>query len=104
MANKDSKETKNSEIEESSTTEKVAEALKKIITSGSATEVSKEIIGTVFGQALKAKDDITLRVSNEMISLVRKIDFVKEFSKFAENHKFRINAEIEIIRKENDQK
>ena len=35
-----------------------------------------------------------------MIGLVRKIDFVKEFSKFAENHKFKITAEVEIFKKE----
>jgi hypothetical protein len=100
MANNDKKEKSG---EGPSTTEKLGDALKKIISSGSPTEISKEIIGTVVGQALKAKDDITLKVSNEMISLVRKIDFVKEFSKFAENHKFKVTAEIEILRKDNDQ-
>ena len=104
MANNDKKD-KNSEApagEKTSTTEKLAEALKKIISSNSPSEIPKEIIGTVVGQALKAKDDITLRVSNEMISLVRKIDFVKEFSKFAENHKFKVTAEIEILKKDSD--
>lgn len=80
---------------------KLTDTLKKILSSGSPTEISKEIIGTVLGQALKAKDDVTLRVSNEMIGLIRKIDFVKEFSKFAENHKFKITAEVEILKKEN---
>ncbi|MCC2677720.1 MAG: hypothetical protein K0R29_296 [Pseudobdellovibrio sp.] len=107
MANNDKKEkdTENTNpgVEKSSTSEKLSEALKKIISSGSPTEISKELIGTVLGQALKAKDDITLKVSNEMISLVRKIDFVKEFSKFAENHKFKVTAEIEILKKDNDQ-
>jgi len=101
MANNDKKE-KNDDSSPS-TSEKLGEALKKIISSGSPTEISKELIGTVVGQALKAKDDITLKVSNEMISLVRKIDFVKEFSKFAENHKFKVTAEIEILKKETDQ-
>ncbi len=100
MANNDKKE---KDGESASTSEKLGEALKKIISSGSPTEMSKELIGTVLGQALKAKDDITLKVSNEMISLVRKIDFVKEFSKFAENHKFKVTAEIEILKKDNDQ-
>ena len=85
-----------------STGEKLSDALKKILSSGSPTEISKEIISTVVGQALKAKDDVTLKVSNEMISLIRKIDFVKEFSKFAENHKFKISAEVEIIKKNNE--
>ncbi len=96
--NKDDK----SDGEKSSTTEKLGDALKKIISSGSPTEISKEILSTVVGQALKAKDDITLKVTNEMISLVRKIDFVKEFEKFAENHKFKVTAEIEILKKDKD--
>ena len=93
---KDSKST-----QDAGTGERLSDTIKKIITSGGPTEISKELIGTVFNQALKAKDDITLKVSNEMIALVRKIDFVKEFSKFAENHKFKVTAEIEILKKDN---
>jgi hypothetical protein len=103
MANNDKKDSKDGESN-STATEKIGEAIKKIISSGSPTEISKELIGTVLGQALKAKDDITLRVTNEMITLVRKIDFISEFSKFAENHKFKVTAEIEIIKKENTNK
>lgn len=99
MANNDKKESKSGESG-SSATEKLGEALKKIISSGSPSEISKEIITTIVGQALKAKDDITLKVSNEMISLIHKIDFVNEFSKFAENHKFKVTAEIEILKKD----
>lgn len=91
MANNDEKKDPNS---------KISDTIKKILSSGSPTEISKEIIGTVVGQALKAKDDITVKVTNEMIGLVRKIDFVKEFSKFAENHKFKITAEVEVLKKE----
>lgn len=105
MANNDSKDNKdnkeNKQSEPSTTTEKLGEALKKIISSGSPTEISKEIIATIIGQALKAKDDITLKVSNEMIGLIHKIDFVNEFSKFAETHKFKVTAEIEILKKDN---
>ncbi len=90
--------------ESSSTTERLSDAIKKIISSGSASEISKEIITTVMGQALKAKDDITLKVSNEMIGLIHKIDFVNEFSKFAETHKFKVSAEIEILKKDNTPK
>lgn len=103
MANNEKKDHKQSDSQ-ANEKEKLTDTLKKIISSGSPTEISKEIIGTVLGQALKAKDDITLKVSNEMISLVRKIDFVKEFSKFAENHKFKVSAEIEIVRKEDQAK
>ena len=99
--NNDKKDPKDSDA---SASEKfsVSEALKKIITAGSPADISKELVGTVLGQALKAKDDITLKVSNEMIALVRKIDFIKEFSKFAENHKFKVTAEIEILKKDTD--
>lgn len=78
----------------------ITDTIKKIITSGSPTEISRELLGTVVGQVLKTKDDITLRATNEMITLIRKIDFVKEFSKFAENHKFKVSAEIEILKKD----
>ncbi len=79
---------------------KITDAILKIITAGGPTDISKELLSTVAGQVVKAKDDITLKASNEMIALIRKIDFVKEFSKFAENHKFKISAEIEILKKE----
>lgn len=80
---------------------KISDTIKKIISAGSPAEISKELIGTVLTQALKAKDDVSSKVTNEMIALVRKIDFVKEFSKFAQNHKFKVTAEIEILKKEN---
>lgn len=80
--------------------DKITDTIKKILSSGSPTEISKEILTTVMAQALKAKDDVALKVTNEMIGLVRKIDFVKEFSKFAVNHKFKITAEVEISKKE----
>ncbi len=98
----DKKDLKNAGGDESLTkSEKFSDALKKIISAGSPTEISKELIGTVLGQALKAKDEVSLKVTNEMIALVRKIDFVKEISKFAENHKFKVTAEIEITKKNN---
>jgi polyhydroxyalkanoate synthesis regulator phasin len=87
-----------------SDTNKISDAIKKIISSGSPTEISKEILSTVLNQALKAKDDVAAKVTNEMISLVRKIDFVQEFSKFAQNHKFKVTAEIEILKKDHDHK
>ena len=97
MANEKSKAQNQSEDKKDNP---LTDTLKKIISSGSPTEISKEILGTVVGQVLKTKDDITLKATNEMIALIQKIDFVKEFSKFAENHKFKVSAEIEIIKKE----
>lgn len=83
---------------------KISDAIKKILTAGSPTDISKELLTTVVGQVLKTKDDITLKATNEMISLIQKIDFVKEFSKFAENHKFKVTAEIEILKKDDSTK
>jgi len=83
----------------SSSESSLTETLKKIFTAGSPSEISKEFLGTIVSQVLKTKDDITLKATNEMVSLIQKIDFVKEFSKFAENHKFKISAEIEVIKK-----
>ena len=78
---------------------KLTDTIRKILSSGSPAEISKELLSTVVGQALKTKDDVAIKVTNEMISLVRKIDFVNEFSKFAKNHKFKVTAEIEIFEK-----
>lgn len=78
----------------------LSDTIRKIITAGSPADISKELIGTVLNQALKTKDDVSAIVTNEMIALVRKIDFVKEFAKFAENHKFKVTAEIEIMKKD----
>lgn len=80
--------------------EKFSDTIKKIISAGSPADISKEFIGTVLGQVLKAKDEVSSKVTNEMISLIQKIDFIKEFSKFAENHKFKVTAEIEIMKKD----
>lgn len=75
--------------------------IKKMIVSGEVVDIPKEIIGSVVSQVTKTKDDVTLRVTQEFLSLVRRIDFVKEFSKFAREHKFKVTAEIEVMRKDN---
>lgn len=66
------------------------------MTSGSPSE----LIQNAMTQVTKTKDDITYKVTQEMISLIRKIDFVHEFSKFAQNHKFKISMDIEISKKD----
>lgn len=63
-------------------------------------KLPKEILSLLLQQANKSKEEITTRVSKEVVSMVQKIDFVKEFSKFAETHKFKITAEIEIKKKD----
>lgn len=93
----------------------LAEALKKVFAVGVGaaflTEESirtylgelklpKEILNSLLQGAAKTKDEVTGRVMGEVLTLVQKIDFVKEFSKFAEDHKFKISAEIEITKKD----
>lgn len=92
----------------------VGEALKKVFSVGVSaafmTEESlrqylqdmklpKEMLGGLLQSASKSKDEITNRVSNEIIKIISKIDWVKEAGRFAENHKFKITAEIDIVKK-----
>jgi hypothetical protein len=92
-----------------------SETLKKVFTTGVSaafmTEESirsylqelklpKEILNVLIQSANKSKDDITQRVSKEIIGIFNKIDWISELSKFAETHKFKISAEIDIIKKE----
>lgn len=74
------------------TEESIRTALKEI-------KLPKEIVAALLQGASKSKDEITNRVSNEIIKLISKIDFVKEASRFAEDHKFKISAEIEVLKK-----
>jgi hypothetical protein len=93
-----------------------SETLKKVFTTGVSaafmTEESirtylqelklpKEILNVILQSANKSKDDITQKVSKEIVGIFSKIDWVSELSKFAENHKFRVSAEIDIIKKNN---
>ncbi len=108
----DSKDPKDSDSKSSTL---IGEAVKKIFTTGVTaafmTEESirtyladlklpKEILSVILAGASKSKDEITNRVSKEVIGMIQKIDFVKEASRFAETHKFKITAEIEIQKKE----
>ncbi len=60
----------------------------------------KEVLTTILHGASRSKEEFLNKVGNETIKLVSKIDFVKEASRFVEEHKFRINAEIEVVKKE----
>ncbi len=60
----------------------------------------KEVLTSILQGANRSKEEMLNKVGNEVIKLVSKIDFVKEASRFVEEHKFRINAEIEVVRKE----
>lgn len=94
---------------------KIADALKKVITAGFGaafmTEESirsylgelklpKDVLNMVLQSAAKSKEDLTNRVGAEIIRMVNKIDFVKEASRFVEEHKFSIKAEVEVLKKD----
>jgi polyhydroxyalkanoate synthesis regulator phasin len=92
----------------------LSDALKKVFTAGvSAAFMTEESIRTYLGEmklpkevlqvllqsASKSKDEITQRMTKEIVGMIQKIDLVHEFSKFAESHKFKISAEVEILKK-----
>lgn len=59
----------------------------------------KEVLTSILHGANRSKEEFLNKVGNETIKLLSKIDFVKEASRFVEEHKFRINAEIEVVKK-----
>jgi hypothetical protein len=66
----------------------------------SGMNLPKEVLSTILQGASRSKEEFLNKVGNETIKLLSKIDFVKEASRFVEEHKFRINAEIEVVKKE----
>ena len=93
----------------------VGDTLKKLFTAGISaafmTEESvrsfvtelklpKETINLVLQGAQKSKDQLMDRVGREVVGIISRIDFVKEASRFVEEHKFRITAEIEVTKRE----
>lgn len=67
-------------------------------------KLPKEVLNLVLQQATKTKDEVSQRVSGEILKMVQKIDWAKEVAKFAESHKFKVTAEFEISKKENSTK
>lgn len=59
----------------------------------------KEVLTGILQGANRSKEEFLNKVGNETIKLLSKIDFVKEASRFVEEHKFRIQAEIEVVKK-----
>lgn len=95
----------------------LGETLKKVFTTGVSaafmTEESirnylqeiklpKEILNILLQSANKSKDEITSKVTKEITQIFNKIDWVSELAKFAETHKFKISAEIDIVKKTKD--
>ena len=62
-------------------------------------KLPKEVLGFILQSANKGKEELVGRVSKEIGGLLSHIDIVKEASKFAVNHKFKISAEIEVLPK-----
>ncbi len=62
-------------------------------------KLPKDVLNVLLQGAQKSKDEMMNRVGNEVIKIVQKIDFVKEASRFVEEHKFRITAEIDVVKK-----
>ena len=62
-------------------------------------KLPKEVLGFILQSANKGKEELVTRVSKEIGGLLSHIDIVGEASKFAENHKFKITAEIEVTPK-----
>jgi hypothetical protein len=106
MAGKDSDDKQNSGL--------ISETIRKVFALGvsaafmteesiriylSELKLPKEILNVVLQSAQKSKEEVTTRVGKEISGLIQKIDIVSEFSKFAESHKFKITAEIEISKK-----
>jgi hypothetical protein len=58
------------------------------------------VLTNILQGANRSKEEFLNRIGNETIKLMSKIDFVKEASRFVEEHKFLIQAEIEVVKKD----
>lgn len=115
MANDQDDGTENVPPKSGATDGIVGDALKKILTTGitaafmteeairsrvSELKLPKETLNVLLSGASKGRDELMNRVSNEVIRIINKIDFVKEASRFVEEHKFKITAEVEVTKKD----
>ena len=58
-----------------------------------------DVLNSLLHSASKSKEELMNVVTNEVVNVIKKIDFVEEASRFVEEHKFRVTAEIEVVRK-----
>src|SRR5690606_121348 len=63
-------------------------------------KLPKDVLTMVLQGANKSKEDLLNRIGTETMRLISKIDFVKEASRFVEEHKFKVTAEIEVLKKD----
>ena len=97
-----------------SESQKISDLLKKLVSAGVGaafmTEESiraylqelklpKDVLNFVVQGANKSKEELVGRVGNEVVKIINRIDFVKEASRFVEEHTFRITAEVDVVRK-----
>jgi hypothetical protein len=66
----------------------------------SGLNLPKEVLTSILQGANRSKEEFLNKIGNETIKLMSKIDFVKEASRFVEEHKFRIQAEIEVVKRD----
>jgi hypothetical protein len=93
----------------------LSETLKKVIAAGvgaafmteesirgylSELKLPKEVLNIVLQGAAKSKEELVTRVGNEIIKIINRIDMVKEASRFVEEHKFKIMAEVEVVKRD----
>lgn len=93
----------------------IPDAIKKLVSAGvsaaflteegirsyvSDMKLPKDVVNKLIDGANKSKSELLDRVGDEIVSIIKKIDFVKEASRFVENHKFRVSAEIEVLKKD----
>ncbi len=67
-------------------------------------KLPRDVIQGLLKGAGKSKQEMLDKISNEVVRMISKIDFVKEASRFVETHKFQISAEVSISRKDTGQK
>jgi hypothetical protein len=106
---------KGQEPDEAAAGLKLSDALKKLITAGigaafmteesirnyvSELKLPKDVLNMLLQSAAKSKEELMHKVGNEIIKVVNRIDFVKEASRFVEEHKFKIKAEVEVVKKD----
>lgn len=72
------------------------ESLRRVV---SDLHLPKETLNLLLQGASRSKEELMNRVTREVMAIISKIDFVKEASRFAEEHKFRIVAEVEVVKK-----
>ncbi len=95
----------------------ISDTLKKVVSAGVSAafmteegirkyvadlKLPKEILEALLSGANKSKEELTSRVAKEINGIISKIDWIDELSKFAESHKFKIKAEIEIEKKKHE--